>query len=131
LPEWKAFVDASLTPRMVARNVESFRADAAPDAPIGSFGQKGLVPTVSFGGLGRGTKGIGALVSFATENQAKIEDRHRESLAQKPPLPTTPSFTGTNLLLGVGLNKGIGSTGASFTIPTLYQADPPSGALIC
>jgi hypothetical protein len=129
--EWKAFVDESLSPRMSDRMLESFKAEPAPELGFGGTGKKGLVPTASYGGLGSGIKSISGLMSFSAEHQAKVEEQFRAQQAAKPTIPTTGSFSGTSLLLGAGPKKGVGHMGASFTIPTLYQAEPPNTALIC
>jgi hypothetical protein len=125
-PEWKAFVNDKLTPRLAERTVQSAQAEAAQEVGLA---KKGLVPMASFGGGGAGKKDIGALLSFASENQKKVEEEHRALHPDR--VGSTSSFSGTSLLPGIGAKKGVSHMGASFTIPTLYQAEPLNVALIC
>jgi hypothetical protein len=126
--EWKTFVETNLAQRLKDRTFQSVQADAAPEL---GFAKKGLVPMASFGGVSAGKKDIGALLSFASENQRKVEGAQRPTGSEKGVVGTTSSFSGTSLLPGIGAKKGLSHMGASFTIPTLYQAEPPNTALIC
>jgi acyl-CoA synthetase (NDP forming) len=93
-----------------------------------------LVPTASFGGLGAGVKAIGALVSFASGNQERVQTANQKIESQRRAtgsIISNSSFSGTSLLPGLGRKKGVAQMGANFTIPTLYQADPNFNPLIC
>ena len=143
--EWLDFVETKVKPRDAQRqvNIVENEPPPAPEEPS-SLKKTGVTPTASFGGF------LGGISSFKKLAQLEIDEKKKEAakqskIQQEQPAPT---FTLSDLTGGGNVSSSSGglssssgsiggfslkglSSGHSFTIPTVYQADPIQTAMVC
>jgi hypothetical protein len=136
--EWRAFAETQLHPRLSDRAVETIEDQADM---IGAQGPRKLLPLLG-AGMNPQTGTMSYLLSQVRHDEGsghrRLSDSGRSdsesSNAPLPPLAAT-SLSMTSVFAaaqtGGAAKPGFIGTGASFSLPTLYQADKLVRPLLC